>query len=1137
MSGPPSPLWLLQNSSDDDRMSKSLGLESSLLKKASLQRYVPSFPSFNSTRVTSSVQAKLNTYPPFLHRHISSASSISYSGYLLKRSNEPYQKPIQPTIIPIDPAEVPKLPMMPGIFAPRNLEDQWGGPTPSDFFTSSLDAPVSVPLHSTVIEASPQLQPAPIEESSPAVDESQSPKNSIQIGIESVAAFFGIPINNDNDTRQQTSQPEQNNHQGSFDSNPLTPPRQAAVLQRKKASAPIKVGSGSKMNNQGYQQKDARDSFQECVHRRHSSPELGDSDVDSLQTRSNSSPDDYIDKDGHIWRAKYCVLEEGVLYFYRNTTDGESVEANRERRQVSASMDETENNETHRQSTRTSKDLSKSPMTRGFFNHLDSNGSGESSGGMWEKRVFLNSVGSVRSAEQEYAKHSFELLGINDGDDDDLEHLDTLVLQARDQSDMNEWMFQFHRSLTTFMRNIMDAYVGSSSTAGVFLDIDHPIMSHPPSRMPPKSSSEKQLQKLLAMSPKNSQTTPTSFSLSHGHGRITVHRRRPDSRIKSSAASENRTFSLPSTPDTLVSPQFQFAMRNPSPIHNLLGMIPAASPEDAFLIPPMKKPSQDEPEISDLQSNYPETERPKPAPKGKYVPPHLRNKQQQSDDTVVKKKYVPPHLRAGDEANKNTLQSTEISNNSDPLDIVGDHAIPFKRGGCADPDVVNGSILDPMFIPRKASMVGPVSTDAFGCYGGGVIKGSSDVKSSLRWETGAVSECGIRNSNEDAYLIANDLLDAFRSLPQEKLASKPSWTADGADHRLGLFAVFDGHCGNQAARFAAERLALFIYDELTSESQTEVGEHGLSPFHPLNVERVLREASMKLDDDFCRLCQEEGREWESGATSLVAMLVNEHLVIANLGDCRGVLCRFVEDTESYTADACWNELDTVIDDFGRRSNAMNSESQRCFWREVTKIHSPSDENEKKRIEEANGWITTETEIPIGQLRRMDFLDEDVVGILKRCFNDRCDNSERSVTKECKAVPQRILHISRICGELAVSRALGDRDFKAAFNKPSPTGSMDIEGDPWWDCPLFLPYPDDHDRRFQGDLVSNCPDFQKIRVGEEGFSDEFLLLACDGLWDVMDADDAVRVTQDLLFRKEWTAKRAVRGLFFIFLFRS
>ena len=43
-------------------------------------------------------------------------------------------------------------------------------------------------------------------------------------------------------------------------------------------------------------------------------------------------PSDYIDpKDGHIWRAKYCVLEEGMLCFYRTAEEGESDETQAER--------------------------------------------------------------------------------------------------------------------------------------------------------------------------------------------------------------------------------------------------------------------------------------------------------------------------------------------------------------------------------------------------------------------------------------------------------------------------------------------------------------------------------------------------------------------------------------------------------------------------------------------------------------------------------------------------------------------------------------------------------------------------------------------------------------------------------------
>jgi serine/threonine protein phosphatase PrpC len=129
-----------------------------------------------------------------------------------------------------------------------------------------------------------------------------------------------------------------------------------------------------------------------------------------------------------------------------------------------------------------------------------------------------------------------------------------------------------------------------------------------------------------------------------------------------------------------------------------------------------------------------------------------------------------------------------------------------------------------------------------------------------------------------------------------------------------------------------------------------------------------------------------------------------------------------------------------------------------------------------------------------------------------------------------------LTISRVCGELAVSRALGDRDFKASHNNPEREAALngrtnrELAEVLRWDSPhLFLTYPEGHSQSFVGDLVTNQPDFQALRVGEEGVSEEFLLLACDGLWDVIDADDAYRMTRELLFERRWSAKKAAGRL--------
>jgi serine/threonine protein phosphatase PrpC len=1128
----------------------------------------------------------------------------------------------------------------------------------------------------------PPQQPAGAQEEQDAAEKREK-KNPLQMGLESAAAFFGIRMDDGNGKNREgeatdtdvdsvsclnEGQPPKTTTEPTRD--PATSLFSTTVPQMIKSSPPITITSKGRgvptpsrpIPSRGRQ----RESFHDASHRRHSAPtdmaysscEGSPSDFESLlgsngNDTANGIPRDYYDlKDGHLWRAKYCVLENGILYFYRNVSDGESAEAAAERKRSPLQPAEVEPRRLAPSATvapvstvdgsisrrrSSAQDLSKSPMPVPMFHHLDSNGSSDAGSCMWEKRVFMDCVGGVRTAEQQYGHNAFELIALGD-DEFDQGHVDTLVLQASNPSEMKEWIFQFHRSLASFVRNIMDVF-GSTSTSGAFLDIHHPtgmLLADPnrqvstsssgtllPGATPP-SPSEKQLQLLYAVSPRfhhkqhsASHFLPSQQTLSHGHGRTSL-KRRTDNRKH-----DNGAASLSSTPETRDSdsPLFQFAFHEPSP-SNQSHSPEVISPPTRFLIPPptngskgptstSNRPLEQHPRVKSSTSPLPNESDlldrsldgyailpPKP-PMGKYTPPHLRNK---SDD-APKSKYVPPHLRRqqGGISGGNTSvthlrngnrgtdgvpaqDADALPNGSrslaeraqsaptmppnethetirneaiDQLDVVGTTTISFVRGGCADPELIQGSILDRTCIPKGASRVGKGASQPFGSYGGGRSSGTkhrsgSAGDRSLRWEAGAVSECGVREYNEDAYLIANDLLAAFK----ESSYGQPqtAWKQEDADHSLGLFAVFDGHLGNQAARFAVEILADFIHDQLQMESNGNGNGHnflggnsGDSPFSPSSVESVLLQAMIKMDDRFCQLCQEDGRDWESGATALVAMFVNEHVVIANLGDCRGVLCRFVEDTDSYETDVSWSELTTIAEDelSSERTNDLGDAiaTQRCFWKEVTTVHTPSAETERLRIEEANGWIRTDIEIPMAQLRRMDFSDEDVIRILKRCFNyfetsndTPTSDTERSV-KECKAAPQRILDISRVCGELSVSRALGDRDFKAAFNSLSKNDTndddalLDSESDEprWWDSPLFLPYPENHNRRFRGDLVSNIPDFQRVRVGEAGVSGEFLLLACDGLFDVMDSDDAVRVARDLLFRKKWTAKKAAARL--------
>jgi len=273
------------------------------------------------------------------------------------------------------------------------------------------------------------------------------------------------------------------------------------------------------------------------------------------------------------------------------------------------------------------------------------------------------------------------------------------------------------------------------------------------------------------------------------------------------------------------------------------------------------------------------------------------------------------------------------------------------------------------------------------------------------------------------------------------------------------------------------------------------------------VQRLLKSALIRLDREFCELCTANGREWNSGATALVAMVVGNKLVVAGLGDSNGVLC-CTTPRDSGMQEDDWKILNE------RQLNTCNMRHESdIIWKNIIQTHSPSREDERKRIEDANGWITTETEILCSQIQRVNWDDIDVIDLVGR---SSCNGH---------AGVGRILTISRVCGDLAVSRALGDREFKAAYNilhTEAVTGvtvdgeASAVEG--FWESDSVLM----KNRRFKGDLISSLPEINLFNLGGRK-TNEFLLFACDGLWDVMDAIDAVQITRNLLIEKGLSAK--------------
>lgn len=79
-----------------------------------------------------------------------------------------------------------------------------------------------------------------------------------------------------------------------------------------------------------------------------------------------------------------------------------------------------------------------------------------------------------------------------------------------------------------------------------------------------------------------------------------------------------------------------------------------------------------------------------------------------------------------------------------------------------------------------------------------------------------------------------------------------------------VFGIFDGHSGDNASRFCAERLI-----------------PNLTAFSP----EALRQAFIMTDIDFCTNTQNA----QGGSTAVVAAIHNNSLLIANVGDSRALI--------------------------------------------------------------------------------------------------------------------------------------------------------------------------------------------------------------------------------------------------------
>uniref|UniRef100_A0A1A8JPS7 Integrin-linked kinase-associated serine/threonine phosphatase 2C n=2 Tax=Nothobranchius kuhntae TaxID=321403 RepID=A0A1A8JPS7_NOTKU len=235
---------------------------------------------------------------------------------------------------------------------------------------------------------------------------------------------------------------------------------------------------------------------------------------------------------------------------------------------------------------------------------------------------------------------------------------------------------------------------------------------------------------------------------------------------------------------------------------------------------------------------------------------------------------------------------------------------------------------------------------------------------------------GEREEMQDAHVLLPDMSSCLSSPPD--LLS-----------RVSYYAVFDGHGGARASRFAAENLHLSLARKFPSGE----GEH-LDKL----IKKCLLDAFRQTDEDFLKKASSQKPAWKDGSTATCVLVVDDAVYVANLGDSRAVLCRV--------------ETSSAAD--GQKKSTTLS---------LSKEHNPTIYEERMRIQRAGGSVRD----------------------------------------------------GRVLGVLEVSRSIGDGQYKRCG-------------------------------------VISTPDVRRYQLTA---SDRFIILACDGLFKVFSADEAVKFVLNAL----------------------
>ncbi|XP_022997928.1 protein phosphatase 2C 16-like [Cucurbita maxima] len=157
---------------------------------------------------------------------------------------------------------------------------------------------------------------------------------------------------------------------------------------------------------------------------------------------------------------------------------------------------------------------------------------------------------------------------------------------------------------------------------------------------------------------------------------------------------------------------------------------------------------------------------------------------------------------------------------------------------------------------------------------------------------GSVSICGRRPEMEDAIAV----VPCFSKVPIRMLVGNGMLNGMGQSltHlNSHFFGVYDGHGGSQVADYCRERIHLALAEEIKGFKQNLNNGSNNGENWEKDWERTFNNCFVRVDDEI------EGKVGSFkpvapetvGSTAVVALVCSSHIIVANCGDSRAVLCR------------------------------------------------------------------------------------------------------------------------------------------------------------------------------------------------------------------------------------------------------